>query len=140
MTALIVHAAATWFMVGLIWTIQLVHYPLFSRVDAAGFASYEAEHAGRMGRLLVFPAGVEVVTGAALVWSRPSGVGLPVVLISGSLLAAVWITTALVQAAEHRRLHQGKDQQSIDRLVRTNWVRTALWTARGVLVAAMLLA
>ena len=93
-----------------------------------------------MGRLLVFPAGVEVVTGAALVWSRPSAVELPVVLIAGSLLAAVWITTALVQVTEHRRLHKGKDQRSIDRLVRTNRVRTALWTFRGVLVAAMLLA
>lgn len=137
---LVVHAAATWFMVGLIWTIQSVHYPLFSRVGDEGFASYEAEHATRMVRLLAFPAAVEVVTGAALVWWRPSGVGLPIVLISGSLLAAVWITTALVQVAQHRRLHEGKDQQSIDRLVRTNRVRTALWTVRGVLVAAMLFA
>lgn len=140
MTTLVVHAAATWFMVGLIWTIQLVHYPLFSRVGEEGFTSYESEHATRMVRLLAVPAMVEVVTGALLVWSRPPGVGLPIVLISGSLLAAVWITTALVQVAQHRHLHEGKDQESIERLVATNRVRTALWSARGVLVAAMLFA
>ncbi|MFY0528690.1 hypothetical protein ACN28I_37835 [Archangium gephyra] len=29
---LLAHAAATLFMVGLIWFVQVVHYPLFSRV------------------------------------------------------------------------------------------------------------
>ncbi len=138
MTTLIGHAAATWFMVGLIWTIQVVHYPLFRRVDENGFAAYETEHALRMARLLAVPAVIEVVTGALLVWSRPPDVGLLPVLVSGSLLAAVWIITALVQVPEHQRLQSGKNTVFIDRLVRTNWIRTVLWSARGVLVGAML--
>lgn len=140
MTTLVAHAAATWFMVGLIWTIQSVHYPLFARVGAEGFAAYEAEHADRMVRLLVVPAVLEVVTGAALVWSRPDAVELPLVLVSGSLLAAAWITTVLVQVPAHRRLHGGKDTRAIARLIRTNRARTGLWTVRGVLVTAMLVA
>ena len=28
------HAAATWALVGLIWTVQVVHYPLFALVGA----------------------------------------------------------------------------------------------------------
>jgi hypothetical protein len=56
------------------------------------------------------------------------------------LLAAVWITTALVQVPLHRRLSAGYDEPTGRRLVRTNWVRTALWSLRGLVVALMLAA
>ena len=68
---LILHAAATWFMVGLIWTIQSGHYPLVARVGERSFSAYEAEHTSRMARLLAVPAGIEVITGAGLLWFRP---------------------------------------------------------------------
>lgn len=139
MTWLIVHAAATWFMVGLIWTIQTVHYPLFARVGAADFVGYEKEHTTRMARLLAVPAGVEIVTGATLVWTRPGEVGLWLVMVAGALLVAIWVTTALVQVPLHRRLGDERDGTSLGHLVLSNWSRTGLWTARGILVTAMLL-
>ena len=52
----LVHAAATWFLVGLIWIIQVVHYPLFARVGEDGFVAYEAAHT-RLISLVVGPAG-----------------------------------------------------------------------------------
>jgi hypothetical protein len=137
---LTVHAAVTWFMVGLIWTIQAVHYPLFRRVGRTGFVAYESAHTKRMGALLLVPAGVEVVTAAALVWVRPDAVGIWLVLAAGGLLAGVWIMTALLQAPLHRRLSTGYDDLALRRLVSSNWWRTAAWSARGVLVSAMLLA
>lgn len=140
MILLLIHAAATWFMVGLIWTIQLVHYPLFVRVGDDEFAGYENEHTRRMGRLLVIPAGVEVVTGTALVWGRPPGVELPAVVTAGVLLALAWIVTALVQVPLHIRLERGYSAAVVARLVSTNWLRTGLWTVRGVAVAVMVAA
>ena len=41
---LLAHAAATLYMVGLIWFVQVVHSPLFSRVGADGFVPYAAAH------------------------------------------------------------------------------------------------
>ena len=32
MLILLIHTAATWYLVGLVWFVQVVHYPLFSRV------------------------------------------------------------------------------------------------------------
>jgi hypothetical protein len=72
---LVIHFTATWFMVGLIWTIQVVHYPLFHRVDTPSFLRYEAEHTRRMGWLLAGPASLEVSTAAALVWFVPARLG-----------------------------------------------------------------
>ena len=41
---LLTHAAATLFLVGLIWFVQIVHYPLMARVPVSEFAAYEHEH------------------------------------------------------------------------------------------------
>lgn len=138
MTVLLAHAASTWFMVGLIWTIQSVHYPLFARVGPGDFPDYETEHANRMARLLLIPAGLEVITGLALVWARPEGLPPTMVLIAGSLLAVIWITTALVQVPLHGRLARHYDRVVVAKLVSSNWLRTGLWTVRGGLVAFML--
>ena len=61
-------------------------------------------------------------------------------LLAGFLLAAIWVTTALVQVPLHRRLSEGYDASSGRRLVTTNWLRTALWSGRGLLVAGMVVA
>lgn len=47
---LITHAAATLWMTGLIWFVQVVHYPLFALVGSTGFAAYESAHATQIGR------------------------------------------------------------------------------------------
>ena len=138
MTLLAIHAAATWFMVGLIWMTQLVHYPLFAKVGPAAFVDYEREHTGRMARLLVVPALTEIVTGAVLVWRLPDGTSLGLVLAAGTLLAAIWIMTAFVHAPLHGKLGARFDAALVHRLVAANWWRTAAWSVRGVLVAAML--
>lgn len=137
---LILHAAATWFMVGLIWTIQLVHYPLFLKVPESDFIEYERSHTRRMGALLALPAVAEIATAAALVWVRPDAVGLAPVLIAGTLLAGIWIMTAAVHAPIHGRLAAGHDRDLIARLINTNWWRTVLWSVRGLAAAWMLTA
>jgi hypothetical protein len=46
-TVLLIHALVTWFMTGLIWFVQVVHYPLMAAVGSPGFAAYEAAHSRR---------------------------------------------------------------------------------------------
>lgn len=140
MLVLVIHAIATFYMIGLIWMVQVVHYPAFRLVGADRFAEFEAAHTRRMALVLAIPAPIEIVTGALLLWERPDSVGLELVLAGGAMLAAAWIMTALVQAPLHGRLSDQHDEGLIERLITTNWWRTALWTGRGVVVAAMLAA
>ena len=46
---LVVNLASTLAMTGVIWFVQVVHYPLFASVGAEGFSRYEALHATRTG-------------------------------------------------------------------------------------------
>ncbi len=129
------HAGATWFMAGLIWFVQVVHYPLFGAVGRDGFEAYEARHQART-TLVVAPAMlIELVTGVLLMIERP---GDPVVVAAGVLLVCNWVSTAVVQVPCHRRLESGFDARAHRRLVVTNWARTAMWSARAVLVGVLL--
>lgn len=138
MTLLIIHAAATFVMVGLIWTMQVVHYPLFAQVGEAGFADYERAHQRRMIPLLAIPALSEIVTAALIALDPPGGVSGELGLAGGILLLAVWVLTGLVQAPLHGRLSSGYDAGLIAGLVRSNWWRTLAWTARGGIAAVMI--
>lgn len=65
--------AATLTMFGVIWLVQLVHYPLFAGVGADGFTAYEATHQTRI-TWIVFPAmALELATAA---WTLRAGLVL----------------------------------------------------------------
>lgn len=134
---LVAQFAATWTMVGIIWFVQVVHYPLFSRVDGPGSGSYAVENQRRTSWVVGPPMAVEGVTALWLVASPPDGVGRALPVVGLGLLALVLGSTVLLQVPAHARLVDGHEPSTVRRLVAGNWVRTFGWTARGVLVAAM---
>lgn len=127
-TLLAVHCAATWALVGLIWTVQLVHYPLFANVGADRFRAYHARHT----RTITFIVGplmlTELLTAILLL---AGGVREPWLLASLPPLLFNWFSTGLVQVPLHNRLANGFDPEACRRLVSTNWWRTLAWTLRG---------
>jgi hypothetical protein len=135
---LLVHAAATLAMFGVILVVQWVHYPLFRRVGAEGFAAYQAEHMRRITPIVAPLMTAEFATAVALVWAPPPPVPVGAAVAGLVLVGAIWATTALVQVPLHRRLTDGFDATAHRRLVRTNWARTGAWGVRAGLVLWML--
>ena len=134
---LLAHIAATLAMVGLIWFVQIVHYPLFSRVGRESFQRYEMDHQ-RLTTWVVAPLMlVELATAIGLLWCRPPGFGSAPVWIGLLLLASIWWMTYRVQLPQHASLALLYDDAVQRRLVSGNWYRTAAWTARGLLVLWM---
>ena len=135
---LLLNLAATWYMVGLIWLVQLVHYPLFLHVGEAKFAEYERLHTNWTSWAVGPAMLVEVATAAAVVFWVPRGCSPWWMLVGLIVLLAVWGVTAVCSVPMHARLEKGYDEAAIRYLVATNWLRTIGWTIRGVLMAAML--
>ena len=131
------HVGATLFMVGLIWFVQVVHYPLFGSVGREGFARYSQAHSRLTGFVVGPPMLVEAGTAVALVVRAPEGVPFSLPLIGLVLLAVVWLSTAFLQSPQHTVLGRGFVAASHRFLVLSNWVRTVCWTARGVVVLLM---
>ena len=131
------HLSATAFMVGLIWFVQIVHYPLFSEIGRGEFGAYALAHQSRTTLVVMPPMLVELAT--ALMLAMGSGGSGPVAGWGLGLVGAIWVSTFAVQVPLHARLGRGYDARTQRLLVSTNWVRTILWTARlpiaGVLLA-----
>jgi len=137
---LAVHAAATLFMTGLVWFVQVVHYPLYARVGPGDFVRYETDHTRRTGWIVAPAMAVEAASAAALLRVAPAGVPPAWTALGAALLALIWLSTFLIQVPRHTTLSRGFDRRAHALLVRTNWLRTAAWTARAPLALAMLVA
>ena len=83
--------------------------------------------------LLVF-APVEVLL-ALIVWVQaPSGTAKTAAFIAGLLLVVAWVLTAVWFMPLHGRLaNEPYSADRIEQLISTNWARTFLWWARGVI-------
>ncbi|MCX7784250.1 MAG: hypothetical protein N2318_11495 [Meiothermus sp.] len=137
-SVLVLHFAATWFLVGLIWIVQVVHYPLFAKVGTAEFASYEAAHANLI-TLVVGPLMLlELLTAVVLLTLWPSSLPGWLGWLLLALVGVIWLTTMLVSVPLHAKLAAGFDAQAHALLVGSNWIRTLTWTARGLLLGWVL--
>lgn len=130
------HLAMTWAMVGVIWTIQLLQYPLMAQVPSGRFVAFEQAHQRRVTAVLALFAPLEMVTAAGVVLAAPA-VPRWLSIGAGAVLAAMWISTATFYGPLHGRLSAGFDPVLHRRLVRTNWFRTAGWSLRGGAALAM---
>ena len=137
-TIALVHLIATVFMVGLIWFVQIVHYPLFSSVGESAFVAYEERHRTLTSFVVGPPMAAEGVTTVWLFLDPPGDLGRLLPFVGGVLLTVVLGSTVLVQVPMHERLSKGFDADVAQRLVRTNWVRTIGWTARAAIAVAVL--
>jgi hypothetical protein len=134
--ALFVQLASTLFMVGLIWFVQIVHYPLFAAVPESASAAYERAHTERTTWVVIVPMLIEL--GSAVWLAALPGEDRALRYVGVGLVGLVWASTFFLQVPMHERLSSGFDASAHARLVLTNWIRTVAWTARGALVLYLL--
>jgi hypothetical protein len=132
---LLIHAAAACLMTGLIWFVQVVHYPLFKAVAVDAFGAYHREHVRRV-TFVVGP--IMLMEAAAAVWIAAARLTAPWLAWLGLiLLVSVWASTIWLAVPRHHQLTAGFDAAAHASLVATNWIRTVGWTARSVVSLAM---
>ena len=137
MMFLLIHAGATLYMTGLIWFVQVVHYPLMARVGKDGFAEYEMHHQRLTTWVVAPPMLVELATAIGLLIARPAGVAAWMTYVGFAMVVLLWLSTAFMQVPQHRKLESGFDPAAHRLLVKSNWLRTVLWSLRGGLVIWM---
>lgn len=134
---LLAQMISTLCMTGLIWFVQVVHYPLLQRVGVPGFHEYQDGHQKRTTMVVALPMIVELSATAMIAVQPPAGVSPALAWLGAGLLAVIWTSTVLWQIPLHAALEQGYDASVVRQLVATNWVRTAAWTVRAVVVVLM---
>ena len=121
-------------LTGLIWTIQLVHYPGFLGVGADGFLAYQQNHMRNIS-YLVIPLMLAELIMAGLLQYYHQGLSPWSIYLSTGLVIFIWATTFFVSSPLHGKLvTYGYEASVIQQLVVTNWLRTVAWSLRtGIL-------
>ncbi|MFT6399592.1 MAG: hypothetical protein ACJAYU_004361 [Bradymonadia bacterium] len=131
---LLIQLATTLPLCGLIWLIQLVHYPLLAEVGTESFPGYHASHSARISLIVVPLMLLELASAGLLLTMRPPGLPIWQAASGMALVTLVWGSTFFLQVPMHSRLAGGFDQAAWASLVTGNWFRTFGWTLRGGLV------
>jgi hypothetical protein len=127
MTVLLVQVISCAWMTGLIWIIQVLHYPCFLLIRESEFAHFHAGHTQRITYLVLPAMLLELLSGFILMWSSH----FQQVLVANFLMILViWMSTAFLSVPIHNQLASQQDFNKIRRLVLTNWPRTLLWSLR----------
>ena len=124
--------AVSWGLLILIWLVQLIIYPGFHRITSDDFISYHRWYVIRISAV-VLPLMIAEL-GITIRWVLSSD-DSPASVSTIFLVFIIWLSTFALQVPIHNRLKKGKDSTQIQRLVTTNWIRTAAWSLKAAIVS-----
>lgn len=124
----LINTFASFFMTGLIWIVQLVHYPSFHYVGEDNFKAFQLHHVNSIDKIVIPVMVAELATSFGLAWADGF---LSLNAIGFYLVILIWASTGLFSVPAHTKLESSKDDQAIKKLVSTNWFRTILWSLKS---------
>ncbi len=127
----LLNLALSWALLSLIWVTQLVTYPGFKYADADTFREFHLQYTWAITYVVMPLMLSELGLSLWMVFKFNYSIYFIAILL---IVLAIWASTFFIQVPLHNTLSSGKDEQIIQKLVQTNWIRTALWTAKAALV------
>ena len=128
---LMIHIISTSIMVGVIWVIQLVHYPSFKYVNESDYIIFQKYHMSNISNI-VFPVMfTELITALIILFFGEKSLFFVLSLIC---LFLIWVMTGVLFTKYHSILKEGKDLMIIEKMIKANWIRALLWTMRLIMI------
>ena len=128
-----VNFISTSVMVGVIWVIQLLHYPSFHFINDQKYIEFQHFHMQRISFIVVPVMLIELASALLLAYFFESS--LTIILLA--LLLGIWGITFIFFTNMHQKLTNGFDPSIVDKLVKINWSRTALWSLRLIILLSI---
>jgi hypothetical protein len=125
-------------MVGIIWFVQWVHYPLLAKIPVDNASEIAVQHQRSTGQVVAIPMAVEGVSTLALLAIRPDGVSFILPWVGAFLLAIALGCTVLLSVPLHAKMAISPTAEVGRRLVSTNWPRTMAWSLRMIVCLIMI--
>ena len=129
---LIGHLIFTSIMTGVIWVIQIVHYPSFHFIEKELYTAFQKFHMNKISIIVIPIMLAELITGMMLFLDKSSK--SPFLIISFVILVLIWLITGVFFSKAHNELMTGYQELVVNQLVVMNWIRTLLWTLRLLLL------
>jgi len=127
---LVIHFSCCLFMTGVIWLVQILHYPSFKFVSEKEFVTFEQFHIKRISYVVVPVMLVEITTAIIAYLNHPS----LLLLLNMIFNSLILLFTYALSVPYHNKLKEGKSLKTIKMLAYTNWPRTIFWSLRSLLL------
>ena len=125
---LIAHLIFSSVMTGVIWVIQIVHYPSFHFIEKELYTAFQRFHMNKISIIVIPIMLAELITGIMLLFDKSSKSHF--LTISLIMLILIWAITGAFFSKAHNKLIIGYQELVVNQLVVMNWIRTLLWTLR----------
>jgi hypothetical protein len=122
---------STFALTGIIWLVQALVYPNFKFVPPSSWPEFHRRHTRTISFIVAPLMLTELCSGIAIAIVAPKAQVIQLIL-----LAVIWASTFAIQVPLHQRLSISWDHESIDRLIRTNWIRTVAWNLKSMALIA----
>lgn len=126
------HFSLTLYMTGIIWLVQVIHYPLFKLVGEHNFNKYHKYHIQKTSLVIAIPMLLETITGLYLIVGDDGYRNNYIFIAAFILLILIWASTFFISVPKHNILSKGFNDQEVDALIKTNWIRTIAWSMRAI--------
>ena len=126
------HLIFTSIMTGVIWVIQIVHYPSFHFIEKELYTAFQKFHMNKISIIVIPIMLAELITGMMLFLDKSSK--SPFLIVSFVILVLIWLITGVFFSKAHNELIAGYQELVVNQLVAMNWIRTLLWTLRLLLL------
>ena len=126
------HLIFTSIMTGVIWVIQIVHYPSFHFIEKELYTAFQKFHMNKISIIVIPIMLAELITGMMLFLDKSSK--SPFLIVSFVILVLIWLITGVFFSKAHNELMKGYQELVVNQLVVMNWIRTLLWTLRLLLL------
>lgn len=112
-------------MAMLIWLVQLVIYPAFRVIAPHRFQDWHHQYVKTISVMVMPLLLLQAACHGLLTVLEPTSVQW----LSSAALAGAWIVTFTLSVPCHKKLQaSGYRMDAINRLVKTNWLRTLFWS------------
>jgi uncharacterized membrane protein len=135
----LLHLGVSAYLTGLIWLVQIVHYPTFLWVEEKNYTGFAVFHTRTIGYVVAPAMIIELILALRLLLGASLGVGEWARITILFLTALLWLSTIFLQIPLHNKLVKRRDEEAIKKLIQTNWIRTFAWSAKVLVLSWMLI-
>ena len=131
----ILHLTTTFMMTGIIWIVQMVHYPAFHFIDKNDYLNFQLFHMRRISFIVMPLMSFELIS-IILISIKDSSFSNFLLL---GLTILIWLITFLLNVPLHNKLLNHHESLIISKLIQSNWPRTLCWSLKSVILTYFLL-
>jgi hypothetical protein len=125
------------FGAGIIDSFAIYHSWLFVGEDE--FAAVHQAAGQRIILFFVLPMVVLTIVTALMFWFRVNIIPRNLLWSAFTCQVVSWISSVLIQIPIQMRLDRGKDEELLNKLITTDWIRTIAWVIYIAIVIQMIL-